>query len=702
MSCPIWRLQLIHNPRPNSNHIPAKTPHTLYPKLFYRPVMSIPPRYFPENGPKRMIEGVLPPLLGLVTWELCGPRKAEANHALQAIAHIVDYPCLSTHSLSPATREAGVEMIEATGKEETDVRAGEVKGLLTSQFLYLMSNVVSKKWTSRKTSDKIRATKVLGKLVGFLSNEEAGGFLPKVMAALHSALADPQATPALRRTAYGVMCNYIRGLSDTYLGQNLSTIVVNVLLALMEEGGGEDTVGSSDRPIYGRGVAFAPGRSRGESHQEEEERLARVGGGHGSGVEGEGKEGDCVSWSEVRRMAAGLLYHLIVEKQSTLRHYFHNIPFVPKLPDLPGLREVSKVLSKELGHPSVKDQLVHLTNLLKDQSAQVRRAALKHLLLVLHRERHQLQPLLGLGEEIDPCVEELLRGLLRMATDSNPAIRDACGACLGELGAIDPARVALSLREDGEGRSRHHGTSKSLRSKTLSDCAPWEVTLEDMALILITDHLVPAFRASTTSMEQDRVAFGIQELLKLFSTCGSGDRHSKKRKVNAEEKNSATPNLIPTERERDNRQGGEDAGGPGPMPDRLATRLRAAQVLWVVEPFWSSTYKLASKDLSFSPPFFLHPAVTISLERWLSIWCRHLISRARGPLKEAFVACRGAVRSHGAMAHFLLHHLVTDIVLFGDEGEVDQVLAENLAFISVAAPPSATVNTQEKPQKMPE
>jgi hypothetical protein len=40
----------------------------------------------------------------------------------------------------------------------------------------------------------------------------------------------------------------------------------------------------------------------------------------------------------------------------------------------------------------------------------------------------------------------LLRGLLRIsATDSEPRVRQACAACLGELGAVDPSRLLITI-----------------------------------------------------------------------------------------------------------------------------------------------------------------------------------------------------------------------------------------------------------------
>lgn len=40
----------------------------------------------------------------------------------------------------------------------------------------------------------------------------------------------------------------------------------------------------------------------------------------------------------------------------------------------------------------------------------------------------------------------LLRGLLRIsATDSDVRVRQACAACLGELGAVDPSRLLITI-----------------------------------------------------------------------------------------------------------------------------------------------------------------------------------------------------------------------------------------------------------------
>lgn len=83
------------------------------------------------------------------------------------------------------------------------------------------------------------------------------------------------------------------------------------------------------------------------------------------------KEKGAEEKAEIRATAAALLSLLIVEKQGKMRAHFHKIPFMPQLPDLPALGEVSAVLSEELGYQSLGEQLGRLTPLLKDESTEV-------------------------------------------------------------------------------------------------------------------------------------------------------------------------------------------------------------------------------------------------------------------------------------------------------------------------------------------
>jgi hypothetical protein len=64
--------------------------------------------------------------------------------------------------------------------------------------------VVYRNWPTRSADEKVRAVHVLGRLTLYLLRSSVGMFVPKVFSTINSALADPQATPALRRMAYQV------------------------------------------------------------------------------------------------------------------------------------------------------------------------------------------------------------------------------------------------------------------------------------------------------------------------------------------------------------------------------------------------------------------------------------------------------------------------------------------------------------------
>lgn len=49
------------------------------------------------------------------------------------------------------------------------------------------------------------------------------------------------------------------------------------------------------------------------------------------------------------------------------------------------------------------------------------------------------------SEAVEPVISNLVSVLLKGCQDSSPEARLLCGECLGELGAVDPGRLDLSL-----------------------------------------------------------------------------------------------------------------------------------------------------------------------------------------------------------------------------------------------------------------
>ena len=82
------------------------------------------------------------------------------------------------------------------------------------------------------------------------------------------------------------------------------------------------------------------------------------------------------------------------------------------------------------------------------------------------------------------------------------------------------------------------------------------------------------------------------------------------------------------------------------MTPLLKEKLQEADVINIVEPFWTTNYKQLDTVAAKSPPFFSKSKDYFS---WLSSFCRFLVSRSYTNKKSAwndfFHSCRSAIRS---------------------------------------------------------
>ena len=128
-------------------------------------------------------------------------------------------------------------------------------------------------------------------------------------------------------------------------------------------------------------------------------------------------------------------------------------------------------------------------------------------------------------------------------------------ATLGEVGAI-----AESSLEDMTLYRSNADFSVSMHEWRLK-LPPWQTSAQKYGLKIVTQHLVLALKTSSTSEEQLKIAFAIQQLLVLLDA-SSPDTEAK-----------STSN-----------------GGAKKMSPWLYDQLRKANVLESVEPFWSSQF----------------------------------------------------------------------------------------------------------------
>eukprot|EP00058_Branchiostoma_floridae_P009059 XP_002594547.1 hypothetical protein BRAFLDRAFT_104468 [Branchiostoma floridae] len=188
---------------------------------------------------------------------------------------------------------------------------------------------------------------------------------------------------------------------------------------------------------------------------------------------------------------AGVFSFLIQDNREALQDHFHELYFMPELPEL---SKINAVLKQHIETPSsqsdLKSQLKHSLKGLGHESLDVRLHALSKLKQQLHANQ-----------------------LLSSCRESDKTARSLVGECLGELGAIDPGRLDLKA----------HGQKEEL--------SKFQAGVDDInfAHDLIME-LARAFLAATDTRSQDCSAFSIQEILQTYE-CREGTKDTLGRRL---------------------------------------------------------------------------------------------------------------------------------------------------------------------------
>lgn len=253
----------------------------------------------------------------------------------------------------------------------------------------------------------------------------------------------------------------------------------------------------------------------------------------------------------------------------------------------------------------------------------------------------------------------LIRLLSRCVDESDPDIRDVIARCLGEVGAIDPNRLGKEIN-----------SSQFLSNSAWSDDGgewrlmnpPWKTQITVYQLRLVTGHLVSGLKSAPTTLDQHKISFAIQELLKIL----------------------------------DKGLGGKSQNEMTPL---LKEKLQEADVINIVEPFWTTNYKQVDTVAPRSPPFFIKSNTFFS---WLSSFCRFLVSQSNANKKSAwgdfFHACRSAIRSQSGVgvAEFLLPLFVLDTLCFGTKVDEEVIVDEFLSVLKFEGVCSMNLKEREK------
>uniref|UniRef100_K3WHU5 Serine/threonine-protein kinase ATR n=1 Tax=Globisporangium ultimum (strain ATCC 200006 / CBS 805.95 / DAOM BR144) TaxID=431595 RepID=K3WHU5_GLOUD len=590
-------------------------------------------------------------LLNLLSWELGGPRFELAKKAFREISQYLN-------------RDKGNDANNSVGSG----------GLLMPRqyFLAIMTDLGNKisGTSSSSTASKIQAIKSIKRLFSLFkssavidsesasSNGIVDPFVPKVMATLKIGLVEGE----LQEHAMNAWATFLRMLSVKALEANFCSIVVSLLPCIGYDPAMilQESVRVRTRHCWNVDVLQKMLPSEADTPMSSPEETKH---------EASKNTGSAMS------TALDILKYLFIEKRNELKQAF---PRIPLLPSIPELDEIYIVLEADVGDPEHKplgDYLTDLASYVNHWDMAVREMALTQLLRCLVVRGRELQALLENEGDlfVDKAIVDIILSVLQLArTESQEIVKLLCARCLGALGAIDSARMPLSmLYESG---SSQGGIVAKDRSEQRA-----EYSTKDLACVLIETWLVKELRAAPENT--DSVAFAIQELLKFLAELTADPQHSGQSLpstgVAIYQKPKSTD--IPI------------------MPEWMKRRFERKDVLQFVEPYWLTHYSVSS-DSSKScngargdGTGDIHPALDdityyekhgTSYEDWLLAWCRRLIDLSQPPERKIFLACRTALPTCPQIARFLLPYLMQNVLRSGKPELYGELKREVMAVLN--------------------
>lgn len=616
-------------------------------------------KFLPENSTVRDVITHSPlRLMNLLAWELGGPQSRMAKRAIREVAN-----CLVEESQE-------IETIE----QVANLRHGQ-DCMPRHFFLALMTDLGNRISGKQSSDNKIRAIKSIACLFelysGIRSDEDSSqnngavdAFVPKVMATLKVGLTEQE----LQEHALQAWGTFLRMLSTKALEANLSSIVVSLLPCL----------GHGTMAFLSKDASLTDGRCWSVESLEhyKSERSEQV----GLHVNRDK--------AQVKRMEAAvdILRYLFIEKGDELKASF---PKIPLLPSIPELDEIYVVLYEEDGDPScrsIRDYLMNLSAYVNHLDVAVREMALAQLLRCLVVRGAELEALMQNEGDIyiDKSVACVVQSILRLSrTESCEPIKLLCARCLGALGAIDGARMPLSMFYTS-GPQWGTVVAKEKQYQKI------EHSTKDLACILIETWLVRELRAAPDNT--DSVAFAIQELLKFLAELTADPQHS------GQSLASSKPLGI-------SHKNGQNLSAV--MPEWIKRRFERKDVLQFVEPYWSTNYivlgsrsshrdgsgshsqLIASADGNINTAeedTIFYEKYGTSYEIWILNWCRRLIHLSQPPERIIFWACKTALPTCPHISRFLLPYLIQNVLRSG-RSEVGRELKREVM---------AVLNDQEK------
>ena len=117
----------------------------------------------------------------------------------------------------------------------------------------------------------------------------------------------------------------------------------------------------------------------------------------------------------------------------------------------------------------------------------------------------------------------LIRLLSRCVDETNNEIRDAIASCLGEIGAIDANRLGKEINSAQFVSNGSAGIDDSTEWRLSNP--PWQTEITEYQLRLVS-YLVSGLKSAPSILDQHKISFSIQELLKILDLQMGGENQS--------------------------------------------------------------------------------------------------------------------------------------------------------------------------------
>jgi serine/threonine-protein kinase ATR len=315
-----------------------------------------------------------------------------------------------------------------------------------------------------------------------------------------------------------------------------------------------------------------------------------------------------------------------------------NIMTIPSLEGIQMLAKFAAEFKRLKATESAENHFKAFAKRLRVDSNTVVIRALHEVVPFLEKEQQFIHDN-ATSENPAPVFFEFLRALLDTTAKIASADTDAaelCGKALGIVGCLDPNRIET--------------TRKKRTVMALSNLAEPDEAVRWVVAVL-EEVLVKAFKSVTNPRAQGFLAFVIQELLAFC-----------KFREMAMSRTRSSQDMVP------NQQWME-------MPEHVRITLT---------PLLKSKYVLTTLGANVRPPDRVYPSFSpdVTYSQWLRSLTYDLMLRATGDnAKSLFLLLARTVRTHDAIASFLLPYAALNVVLGGTTAESQGLSEEFIAIL---------------------